>query len=209
MTKFYPPWGLAGIVPKRYNVGKIGKGFFSMKNRWKIRRLCIAAVCIALCYVLPLALHGVALGSALSPMHIPVLLCGLVCGGGYGAMCGLLGPVLSHVLSGMPPVPMLVRMIPELMTYGLVAGVCKKLFHTGKPAVDLYASLLLAMVLGRIVGGIATGIYFRIMADAYSLKLWISGYFVEALPGIVAHLLAVPALYLTMCKAGVIPAASK
>ena len=180
-----------------------------MKDRWSIKRLCIAAVCIALCYVLPLALHGVALGSALSPMHIPVLLCGLVCGGGYGAMCGLLGPVLSHVLSGMPPMPMLVRMIPELVTYGLVAGFCKKLLRTGKPAVELYASLLLAMVLGRIVGGVATGIYFGIMAQAYSLKVWISGYFVEALPGIMAHLLVVPALDWTLRKAGVICAESK
>lgn len=180
-----------------------------MKNRWKIRRLCIAAVCIALCYVLPLALHGVALGSALSPMHIPVLLCGLVCGGGYGAMCGLLGPVLSHVLSGMPPIPMLVRMIPELMTYGLVAGLFKGCFHSGKPVIDLYASLILAMLLGRIVGGIATAIFFLVTADTYSVKLWVTGYFVEALPGIVAHLLVVPAMYIALHKSGVIPDETK
>ena len=180
-----------------------------MRKRWNIKGLCIAAACIALCYVLPLALHGVALGSALSPMHIPVLLCGLACGGSYGALCGLLGPVLSHVLSGMPPMPMLVRMIPELMTYGLMAGLLKGRFHRGKPVIDLYASLVLAMLLGRIVGGIATGIYFGITANAYSIPLWITGYFVEALPGIVAHLLMVPALYQTLRKAGVISVESK
>ena len=178
-------------------------------KRWDIKRVCIAAVCIALCYVLPVALHGVALGSALSPMHIPVLLCGLACDGGYGVLCGLLGPILSHVLSGMPPVPMLVRMIPELMTYGLAAGLFKGRFHSGKPVFDLYASLILAMLLGRIVGGVATAIFFLVTADTYSVKLWVTGYFVEALPGIVAHLLVVPALYQTLRKAGVIPVRTK
>jgi thiamine transporter ThiT len=178
-------------------------------KRWDIKRVCIAAGCIALCYVLPVALHGVALGSALSPMHIPVLLCGLACGGGYGVLCGLLGPILSHVLSGMPPVPMLVRMIPELMTYGLAAGLFKGRFHSGKPVFDLYASLILAMLLGRIVGGVATAIFFLVTADTYSVKLWVTGYFVEALPGIVAHLLVVPALYRTLRNAGVIPVRKK
>jgi thiamine transporter ThiT len=178
-------------------------------KRWDIKRVCIAAGCIALCYVLPVALHGVALGSALSPMHIPVLLCGLACGGGYGVLCGLLGPILSHVLSGMPPVPMLVRMIPELMTYGLAAGLFKGRFHSGKSVIDLYASLILAMLLGRIVGGVATAIFFLVTADTYSVKLWVTGYFVEALPGIVAHLLVVPALYRTLRNAGVIPVRKK
>ena len=175
-----------------------------MKEMSKIKALCIAAVCIALCYVLPLALHGVVLGSVLSPMHIPVLLCGLACGGGYGALCGLLGPVLSHVLSGMPPMPMLVRMIPELMTYGLAAGLLMRHLRTGKPALDLYASLVAAMVLGRIVGGIATAVFFAVTAGTYSVSLWISGYFVEALPGIAAHLILVPVLYAALRKAGVL-----
>lgn len=172
----------------------------------KIKALCVAAVCIALCYVLPLALHGVALGSILSPMHIPVLLCGLVCGGGYGALCGLLGPLLSNVLSGMPPAPMLVRMVPELVTYGLAAGLAMKLLRTGKPALDVYAGLAIAMVAGRIVGGIATAIFFSATSGTYSVGLWLTSYFVEAVPGIAAHLLLVPALYATLRKARVIPA---
>jgi len=46
------------------------------------KRTTLCAVCIALCYVLPIAFHSVGLGSILSPMHVPVLLCGLICGGG-------------------------------------------------------------------------------------------------------------------------------
>lgn len=176
-----------------------------MKTMTPMKKLCIAAICIALCYVLPLALHGVALGSILSPMHIPVLLCGLVCGGGCGLLCGLLGPILSSVLSGMPPAVMLVRMIPELCVYGLVAGLSMKWIRIGKTGGDVYCSLGIAMVAGRIVGGIATAIFYSVTSGVYSITLWATSYFVEAVPGIVAHLILVPTLYATLLKAKLIP----
>ena len=85
-----------------------------MTNMSSAKRITLCAVCIALCYALPIAFHAVGLGGTLSPMHIPVLLCGLVCGGASGLICGIIGPVLSSLLSGMPPMLMLIRMIPEL-----------------------------------------------------------------------------------------------
>ena len=82
-----------------------------------IKKICLCAICTALCYVLPLAFHPLVMGTALSPMHIPVLLCGLLCGWPYGAFCGVVGPLLSSLLSGMPPAAMLLYMIPELCVY--------------------------------------------------------------------------------------------
>lgn len=176
-----------------------------MNKMSKLKKLCIAAICVALCYVLPLAFHAVGLGSTLSPMHIPVLLCGLVCGGGYGFVCGVLGPVLSSVLSGMPPAAMLVRMIPELCVYGMAGGLAMRWIHTGKSAADVYISLIAAMVAGRIVGGIATAIFYAVTSGVYSIALWATSYFVEAVPGIAAHLILVPVLYLALTKARLIP----
>ncbi len=170
-----------------------------------VRRVSLCAMCIALCYVLPIAFHAVGLGGVLSPMHIPVLLCGFVCGGGSGFLCGLLGPVLSSLLSGMPPATMLIRMIPELCTYGLVSGLAMKYIRTGKNVVDIYASLALAMIAGRIVGGIATALFFSATSGVYSIALWATGYFVESFPGILAHLILVPILVLTLEKARLIP----
>ena len=169
------------------------------------KRTTLCAACIALCYVLPIAFHSIGLGSALSPMHIPVLLCGLICGGGAGILCGLIGPVLSSLLSGMPPVLMLVRMIPELCTYGLVAGIAMKRLHTGSGAKDVYISMIGAMVAGRIVGGIATAVFFAVTSGVYSVGLWFTSYFVEAIPGIVVHLVVVPVLYFALQKARLIP----
>ena len=176
-----------------------------MKKQSIAKRISLCAMCIALCYVLPIAFHAISLGSTLSPMHIPVLLCGLICGGWWGALCGIIGPILSSLLSGMPGLPMLVRMIPELCVYGLVGGFALHFVRTGKTPVDLYISLAVAMLAGRIVGGIATAIFFAATSGVYSLELWAASYFVESLPGIAAHLVIVPVLYLTLNKAKLIP----
>lgn len=169
------------------------------------KRLTICAACIALCYALPLVFHSVGLGGALSPMHIPVLLCGLACGGGSGLLCGLLGPVLSSLLSGMPPMLMLVRMIPELCVYGLVGGLAMKYICTGFASLDVYASLGIAMIAGRIAGGIASAIFYTVTSGVYSLSLWFASYFVESVPGIIVHLLLVPVLVLSLQKAQLLP----
>ena len=176
-----------------------------MTTMTSAKRTTLCAVCIALCYVLPIAFHAVGLGSVLSPMHIPVLLCGLICGGGAGLICGLVGPVLSSLLSGMPPMMMLVRMIPELGVYGLVAGIVMKKLHTGSNAKDVYISLVAAMIVGRIVGGIATTVFFAVTSGVYSLGLWFTSYFIESVPAIAIHLVLVPILVFSLQKARLIP----
>ena len=171
-----------------------------------IKNLCISAICIALCYVLPVAFHAVGLGSVLSPMHIPVLLCGLVCGGWYGAACGLMGPALSSLLSGMPSATTLIFMVPELVVYGIVSGLLFRLIRTGKTLVDLYISLVAAMVLGRIVGGIAKALFFLGTGKTFGIAAWATGYFVTSAPGIAVHLVLIPTLVLVLMGAKLIPA---
>lgn len=178
-----------------------------MKNNMSfVKKISICAMCIALCYVLPIAFHAVGLGSILSPMHIPVLLCGLLCGGGYGFVCGLLGTLLSSLLSGMPPAMMLPRMLPELCVYGLIGGLGMRFVRVGHVAGDVYISLAAAMVIGRVVGGIATAIFYAATTGVYSISLWATSYFVESLPGIIAHLIVVPVLVFTLVKAKLVPA---
>ena len=170
-----------------------------------VKKICISAFCIALCYILPQAFHAVGLGSALSPMHLPVLLCGLVCGWGWGAVCGVAGPILSSVLSGMPPAAMLMSMIPELCVYGLCAGLFMKLTRTGSLYADLYLSLIPAMVLGRVAGGAAQAMMYLSGTESYSIAIWVSSYFVGTLPGAILQLILLPILVLAVMKAGLIP----
>ena len=88
-----------------------------MSQMSQVKRAMITAVCIALCVVLPMAFHSIQnAGAIFCPMHIPVLLCGLLVGWPYGLLCGLAGPLLSSLLTGMPamgylPCMMVARMV--------------------------------------------------------------------------------------------------
>ena len=179
-----------------------------MKEMSFVKRACICAVCIALCYVLPLAFHAFGAGTVFLPMHIPVLLCGLICGWGYGAFCGIAGPVLSCVLSGMPSATGLVSMVPELCVYGLVSGLFLRFVHTKNTYADLYIALIAAMLLGRIVGGTAKVLFYLSGASGMSglsFGMLVSSYFVESLPGILIQLVLLPTLVFTLMKAKLIP----
>ena len=171
-----------------------------------VKKICVCALCAALCCVLPLAFHAVGLGTALSPMHLPVLLCGLMCGWPYGALCGLVGPVLSSVVSGMPGAPQLLTMVPELMVYGLAAGALMAWVRTGRHLADLYLSLVPAMVLGRVAGGCVQALVYLSRAEGYSLALWAGSYVVGTLPGAVVQLIVLPALVLVLTRARLLPA---
>ena len=171
-----------------------------------IKKICITAILIALCCILPTMFHMAGLGSAFSPLHIPVLLCGLICGGWYGLGCGILGPILSSLLTGMPGATMLVSMIPELMAYGLVTGLMMRVVRTGKLTGDLYVSLIVAMLAGRIVGGVAKALFYMGTGEAFTLAVWASSYFVSSLPGIICHLILIPLLVMALHRAKLIPA---
>ena len=171
-----------------------------------VKKICICAICAAMCYVLPVGVHALALGGALSPMHLPVLLCGLLCGWPYGLFCGVAGPLLSSAITTMPGPAQLVSMIPELCVYGLVTGLGMKLIHTGKTVADLYCALIPAMVLGRIAGGIAQALFYLSSAKSYSIAIWAGAYVVGTLPAIVLQLVLLPTLVWGLIRARVIPA---
>lgn len=172
-------------------------------NHTSIRRLVMTALCVALGVVLPQALHAVPnAGNVLLPMHIPVLLCGLTCSWAYGLGCGVLTPLMSHLVTGMPPAAVLPAMVCELAAYGLISGLAAKYIHTGKRTLDIYIRLVSAMLLGRVVYGVTNALIFR--AGAYSMEVFLTAAFVTALPGIVIQLVLLPALILILEKARVL-----
>ncbi len=167
------------------------------------KKLCLAAICAVLCYVLPLAFHTFGIGPMFSPMHFPVLLAGILCGPVYGAFCGLVGPIISSLLSGMPGPAMLISMIPELMVYGLVTGVLFNALRTKNILLKTYISLIPAMLAGRIVGGVVNACIYITNADTYSLAIWATSYIVSSLPGIIAQLVILPTIVVILRKTGV------
>jgi niacin transporter len=169
----------------------------------KVRKLVFTGVCIALGLSLPLVLHGIpGGGNAFLPMHIPVLLCGLVCGWPFGLACGVLTPLLSALLTGMPPAPILPGMTGELAVYGLVAGLLIGAVKGGNKTANIYVALIGAMVCGRIAGGLLNGLIFR--AGEYTLGMWVTASFVTGIPGIIAQLVLIPLLVALLRRSGVI-----
>ena len=103
-----------------------------MKKMSTVKKAIITAICIALCVVLPQAFHAIPrAGMIYLPMHIPVLLCGLICGWPFGLLCGLAGPALSSVITGMPPAATLPSMMIECAIYGCIAGLLMAIVKTG------------------------------------------------------------------------------
>lgn len=172
-------------------------------KRTYVKNVVLTAVCTALCVVVPMAFHAIPnAGMVFLPMHIPVLLCGMLCGWPFGLTCGLLGPLLSSLITGMPPAATLPAMMVECATYGAVAGVLMRHIRTGKLYLDLYAALIPAMLVGRIISGIAKALIF---APGTTLTAWATVSFVTALPGIVIQLLLIPTLIFALGRARLIP----
>lgn len=175
-----------------------------MKKMTSVKKSIITAVCIALCVVLPQAFHAIPnAGTIYCPMHIPVLLCGLVCGWSYGLLCGIAGPLLSSLITGMPPAAILPSMIVECAAYGVISGLLMQKVHTKKVYPDLYISLLVAMLGGRIISGIAKALIFS--AGSYSMTAWVTGSFITSLPGIIVQLAFIPSIVYALMKARLIP----
>ncbi len=169
----------------------------------KTLSIILTALCIALGIVLPMTLHAIPnSGSILLPMHIPVLMCGIICGWPYGLACGILTPLLSALITGMPPMAILPSMICELAAYGLVSGLIYYFVNTKKSVIDIYLSLIGAMIIGRIIYGVINALIFR--AGSYTMQIWLTASFVTALPGIIIQIILIPAVILVLQKARLI-----
>ena len=112
--------------------------------------------------------------------------------------------MLSSLLTGMPAAPILPSMTCELLVYGLVSGLLGARVRTGRLPLDLYVSLVGAMVCGRVVGGVLQALIFS--AGSYSLAAWATGYLVTGLPGIVLQLVVVVPVVVALERAGLVPA---
>ena len=114
---------------------------------WGVRSLVFQLVLIGAAVALPVAAHlSGAPVRVLLPMHWPVLLAGLVYGWRGGALTGLLAPLVSYLISGMPYPAMLPAMTVELFAYGFIAGLLVEKFRFNS-----FLAVLVALVVGRFV----------------------------------------------------------
>lgn len=169
------------------------------------KKLTLSAMFMALGIVLPFLTGQIPqIGSALLPMHFPVFLCGLICGPQYGATVGFVLPLLRSLLFSMPPLyPTAVAMAFELSVYGAVAGA---LYGRSRwqCVVSLYRSLIAAMIAGRIVWGIVQSVLLGISGSSFTWKAFLAGALLNAVPGIIAQLILIPAIMVALNRTGLV-----
>ena len=165
-----------------------------------VKKLIMAALFLAMALVLPFLTGQIPeVGSMLCPMHIPALLCGFFCGWPWGLMVGIVAPILRSITFGMPPMfPVAICMAFELATYGAVSGALYQKLPKKKSSI--YVALLVAMVAGRIVWGVARIVMFGFDFSKFGWAAFWSGAVVNAIPGIIVQIILIPLIVMAIEK---------
>ncbi len=129
------------------------------------------------------------------PMHIPVIICGFVIGSGPAIIVGFLAPILSHLLTSMPPTYAVPLMAMELPFYGIAAALAYRHFK-----LNIYLSLLIAMIIGRLVFAFGLFILGQFIALPYGPAQFfaVGGAVISGIPGIIFQFIIIPPLVLSL-----------
>ena len=90
----------------------------------------------------------------------------------------------------------------ELLTYGLVAGLLYKALP--KKTINIYVSLIISMIAGRVVWGVVRLIIAGVVNTPFTWQMFIGGAVLEAIPGIILHIILIPVIVLALKKAKLI-----
>lgn len=154
----------------------------------KVKEIIGLIVFVSLSVFAPWFIHligGVGLGRLFLPMPFFTLMAGLLLGWRAGLATGLLSPIISHTITGMPLSAVLPFITIELTAYGLMAGLLN-----GNFKINVIFSLLGAMFLGRILLGLSI-LLFSINLNAVSF-VW--GALKAGWPGIIIQIIFLPVL---------------
>ena len=164
------------------------------------KKLVTSSLLLALALVLPFLTGQIPeIGNMLLPMHLPVLLAGFVVGGPSAMAIGAVAPLLRSMLWGMPPLfPKAISMAFELAAYGAVSGIVYSAGKKSRKAV--FIALISAMVAGRIVWGIVSLIFYGMMGNSFTVSLFATEAFVNAIPGIILQLVLIPLIVSALKK---------
>ncbi len=129
-----------------------------------IRSYALITLFVLLNVLVPWAFHQFHLaGATYLPMHIFVLVAGLTFGWQAGLIVGLLTPLASYAVSGMPVLRILPQLLVELSAYGLLAGILRE-----KSRLRVIWSLLGAMIGGHLILLLAVLVIFLVSGEIYS-----------------------------------------
>lgn len=166
----------------------------------KARSVVYGGVLLAVGLVLSLVIHSIGgqqFGTIFGPLNFVALTTGVVAGPWVGLTVGIVLPLLSSVIFGMPPLmpPIAVFMALQLGTYGILTGLFER------RNLNIFLNLAISIIAGGVV---------------YSLGYYVIGYmvgihlqpltaillsFALGLPGIVIQFLLIPTIRYSIKRA--------
>ena len=157
----------------------------------RTNKLVLTSLFIACGLLLPIAFHTFGMGGrTFLPMHLPVFMGGLLLGWLPGLIIGALTPVLSSLLTGMPPlIPSLPMMFVELALFGLVSGY---LYHDKRK--NIYFALIAAMIVGRLGAAFVLMLFSDILGIRLHPLTYVAATFMTGLAGVIFQIVFIPIL---------------
>ena len=160
-----------------------------------IRAYVVIAVFVLLSVLTPWAFHQFHLaGATYLPMHFFIFIAAVAAGWQAGIIVGLLTPLASYAVSGMPALTILPQVAVEVTIYGLLAGLLRQKFH-----LSVVWSLLGAMIGGRLALLVSVIFIQAITGNVYSplgtaatpyAAVWNT--IAQSWPGMLAQLVLIP-----------------
>ncbi|MFC2072716.1 ECF transporter S component [Chloroflexota bacterium] len=179
----------------------INKPFPLVLKDTNIRYYALITLFVLLNVGMPWAFHQFQLaGATYLPMHLFVLIAGLAFGWQGGLIVGLLTPLTSYAVSGMPVLRILPQLVIELSAYGLLAGILRQ-----KLGLRVIWSLLGAMIGGRLALLLAILVIYLLSGAIYSplgletnpfLSVWSA--IKQGWPGILIQLVFITVIFWTV-----------
>jgi len=160
------------------------------------RQFSLAGLLGAMGLLLPIGFHALGWGGKiLLPMHLPIVIAGFLLEPGLAVSLGLIVPLLSAVLTGMPPLapPVALLMSVEL---AVKAGVASILYR--RLRMPMWAALPVAIAADWGVLVMAAMLATKFFAIQASPVKYIVAAVLVSLPGTILQLAAVPAVVLTI-----------
>jgi len=144
------------------------------------------ALFVALAVAVPWACHQIhpLAGPVLLPLFFFVIMAGLLCGWRAGLLVGILTPVVSFSISGLPLPALMPRIITEAACYGFFAGLFVERYTTN--AVIAIAG---TQILGRLCTWLVLSLPLLAVAHPFS-EIWTA--VTLGWPGIVLQLVVLP-----------------
>ena len=160
-----------------------------------IRAYVVIAVFVLLSVLTPWAFHQFHLaGATYLPMHFFIFIAAMAAGWQAGIIVGLLTPLASYAVSGMPALTSLPQVAVEVTIYGLLAGLLRQKLH-----LSVVWSLLGAMIGGRLALLVSVIFIQLITGNVYSplgpaatpyAAVWNT--IAQSWPGMLAQLVLIP-----------------